>query len=140
MSGNPDIDALLRTITNLTPVLPAIAETIRSSIDKNFQAGGRTGDNGYGGGSKRWTPSLRAEKEGGQTLVDHAILASSINVQVSGSAITISSNLDYAAIQNFGGPAGRNHAVLLPARPFAVVQDEDLDEMIDIVVAYYDRS
>lgn len=39
----------------------------------------------------------------------------------SGSSVTIISNPKYAAIQQFGGQAGRGHKVTIPARPFLPV-------------------
>ena len=36
---------------------------------------------------------------------------------------------NYAAIQNFGGKAGRGRKVSIPARPFLVIQDEDWREI-----------
>jgi len=36
---------------------------------------------------------------------------------------------DYAAIQQFGGMAGRGRKVKIPARPFIVLQEEDKEDM-----------
>ncbi len=42
----------------------------------------------------------------------------------------------YAAIHQFGGRAGRGHAAKIPARPFLVVQDDDLEEIKEIILDY----
>ena len=36
----------------------------------------------------------------------------------------------YSAIHNFGGKAGVNKSVDIPARPFLVVQNEDLEQIL----------
>jgi len=76
----------------------------------------------------RWTPSQRAEKEGGKTLVDTGRLRGSIGYEASPDQVVVGSNLVYARIQQLGGKAGRNHAVELPARPYLGVSDDDIDE------------
>jgi phage gpG-like protein len=55
---------------------------------------------------------------------------------VSGSTLIIGSNETQAAIQNYGGQAGRGRRVTIPARPILVVQDEDIEDMIDILDNY----
>ena len=46
---------------------------------------------------------------------------------------------DYAAIQQFGGQAGRGRKVRIPARPFMLLQDEDVAEMTEQGRAYVQR-
>ncbi|MCD8378219.1 MAG: phage virion morphogenesis protein [Candidatus Gastranaerophilales bacterium] len=41
----------------------------------------------------------------------------------------IASNLDYAAIYQLGGRAGGNESVLIPARPYLQLTDEDFNEI-----------
>ena len=42
----------------------------------------------------------------------------------------IGSNLEYAAIHQLGGQAGRNKSVEIPARPYLKLTDEDFEEII----------
>jgi phage virion morphogenesis protein len=65
-----------------------------------------------------WEPSLRAQEEGGKTLQDFGHLRDSYTyaVALNGDSVEIGSNMIYAAIHHFGGEAGRNKAVTLPAR------------------------
>lgn len=79
--------------------------------------------------------SERAEREGGKTLVDRGHLRDSYtyNVFIDGSGVEQGSDMDYAAIHQFGGETGRNKATTLPARPVAGVNNENEDE-INLVV------
>ena len=42
----------------------------------------------------------------------------------------------YAAIHQFGGPAGRGKKVNIPARPYLKLGDDDLDEIRDAIWKY----
>ena len=72
-----------------------------------------------------WKRSIRAEKEGGQTLVDNEILKGDINYSASPGQVHVGTNKEYAAIHQFGGEAGRNHSVTLPAREYLGFSEED---------------
>lgn len=122
---------------DLTPVAPAIRNILITSIDRNFSEGGRYGtDNVFGGGSTRWKPSGRAQRQSGQTLVDTGQLAASIQVTVVGNTVQIGTNKVYGPIHNFGGSAGRGHSVAIPARPFLVIQNEDLEDIGEAIVRH----
>lgn len=83
-----------------------------------------------------WLPSQRALDENGKTLIDKGLLMASINYEARPDAVTVGSNVIYAAIHQFGGETGRNRAVDMPARPYLGVNDADLDE-IELIVADY---
>lgn len=133
--------AIIAKITDISPLLKTHGETIMTSIQRNYLAGGRFGaDNPYGGGSEHWIPSHRAEAEGGKTELDTGDQASRWTYRVSGDTLTISNNRVDVPIHQFGGKTGRNHAVLIPMRPIAVVQNEDLDTMRDDTAEFYRRQ
>jgi phage gpG-like protein len=48
--------------------------------------------------------------------------------------LRVGSNVIYARIHQLGGRAGRGHKSLIPARPFLVVQDEDMEILKQMVV------
>ncbi len=60
-------------------------------------------------------------------------LASSVNTYYDDNSAVIGSNLDYAAIHQLGGQAGRNKAVEIPARPYLNLTDDDFDEIITFI-------
>lgn len=114
-------------------VMQEIAEVLAASIDKNFATGGRYGDGPYGGGSTKWTPSGRAKRQGGLTLVDTGRLKNSVEVLItSDSQIVISGGgVVYGPTHNFGDSRG---GATFPARPFLVVQEEDITEIQEILL------
>lgn len=134
-----DINALFallgKRVSDLAPVMNEIGEALVSSVQRNFLVGGRFGKaNPYGGGLQHWIPSGRAVKESGGTLTDTGQLAASITFRVSGATgLTIGTNKVYGAIHQYGGKAGRNRSTVIPARPFVVIQDDDLQEIADIL-------
>lgn len=91
------------------------------------------------GGTTQWKPlapvTLKNKAKRGyrQILVSTGELRNSIEVRPQGNSIVISANKQYAAIQNFGGEAGKNRSVAIPARPFLVIQSETLEEIQEIV-------
>ena len=92
---------------DMSPLFPAIQQIVRSSIIRNFRAGGRFSPEGkFGGGSQLWEPSKRSLEQSGQTLRDKGLLANSITVtvkQIHGQLlITASSNLPYARVHQYG--------------------------------------
>ena len=134
---------LQQQATNLRPILPAIAELIESDIKDNFDAGGRWSGSGeptlLSSGNTKWSPlaasTLRQKAKRGyrKILVSTGELRNSIEVRPEGNSIVISSNKAYAAIHNFGGKAGKNQKVTIPARPFLVIQKETLEEIRDLI-------
>lgn len=121
--------------------IPDIRQTIQTSIEDNFRAGGRYGnDNPWGGGSQSWAPT----KRGGRILQDTSDLIHSIDVIVrlesDGLVIEINVGKTYAAIHQFGGKTGRNRSVTLPPRPYAVIQNEDIEMIVEILMEEMTRE
>lgn len=112
---------------NLTPVMRDIGETVRRSVERNFEAQGRPA---------KWTPSQRVLRTGGQTLSLTGRLRRSFSVQATGSRAVVDTNVVYAAIHQMGGKAGRGGKVKIPARPFLMVQDEDWEVIRQKIAAY----
>lgn len=133
----PQIHRYFQKFTELPPdVMADIAETIDSSIQENFDVGGRYGtDNELGGGDTPWKPSQRVEEEGGQTLALEGIMRKNVSVRVSDDVILITSGVIYGGVHHFGR-AAKNPGPI-PMRPWAVVQNEDLEEINDIVVEHF---
>jgi phage virion morphogenesis protein len=147
------MDALKRLQTkmiNLKPVMQIVAGMMESAIQRNFADGGRPA---------KWAP-LKYRK--GQPLIDTGRLKNSITSDSDAtSAIAgVSGNIEYAAIQNFGGKTkatiirprnkkalfwpGARHPVMMvkhpgsviPARPFMVIPDEDMGYILDTLGGY----
>lgn len=126
---------------NLTPVLRQCGEIMQSSIEENFLSGGRFASAGtWRGGNSRWAdlaPSTKAAraKKGkwpGKILQVSGNFAARISYTVTGNDLTIGSNHPAARIHQLGGKAGRGHKSNIPARPYLVIQDIDIDDMVDV--------
>jgi phage virion morphogenesis protein len=133
----------------LPGVLSTIGEILISSAEENFLRGGRYESAGsFRGGNTRWddlaesTKAARAKKGKwpGQKLQVSGILAASINKTVTKNDVTVGTNMAYARIQQHGGMAGPGHKVKIPARPFLVIQDEDVEEIMAIVARHISKQ
>jgi len=126
---------LQERLLNLRPALEEIKVYMLSSIEQNFAEGGRP---------RRWPPLsektiVQRRKKGkwpGQILVQSGHLLGSIEGTVRDDSVIIGTNKPYAAIHQFGGKAGRGHKVSIPARPYLVFQDEDIEEIKQILLDY----
>ena len=134
---------LLEKMQDLTPAMKVIGQIIRTSVVKNFEAGGRP---------HRWKPSKRAMVEGGRTMVDTGRLMKYITSRAYRDRAEVGTNVIYAAIHQFGGDIEASRSkylkfriggrwaqkkkVRIPARPFLVVQDEDWQEIKEAILEY----
>lgn len=150
-------DALTRLAarsSNLTPVMKIIGETIRTSVLKNFEVGGRPPwiptkplsvllsrkIAGKDVTSKRGQASLLKMQQGKATLIDSGRLRKEITVEAGSQEVAVGSNLKYARIHQLGGKAGRGRKVTIPARPYLAVQPEDHAEIGRLLVDYLRRA
>ncbi|MEA4892643.1 MAG: phage virion morphogenesis protein [Peptococcaceae bacterium] len=120
----------------------ALAETLRESTMTRF-------DTGTGPDGRKWKKSIRAEAEGGQTLVNTADLKNSIHAMASDTAAAVGTNKKYARTHQFGDSrtirtkrkkslafriggkwiVRKQVHVTIPARPFLGITDEDMTEI-----------
>lgn len=113
---------------NLRPLMKNIAGIFASSTEDNFKSEGRP---------EKWLDLADVTKEQrkkkrkypGQILQVEGKLVASVNTQYDDDSAVIGSNLDYAAIHQLGGQAGKNKKVEIPARPYLKLTDEDFDEI-----------
>jgi len=135
---------LIRRSVNLRPALVSIGEKLAASIEQNFEDEGRP---------EKWKPlsepTLRARREKGYTgpiLQASGQLAASIanNIDVEADAVYVGTNKEYGKYMHFGTkqiikPRQRmwlwknlgiwkeiGDELKTPARPFMLVQNEDI--------------
>lgn len=124
------IKSLKKIRKNLSAMIPHILEVVGAymvaSVILNFEEQGK-------GRPKKWVdnaPSTKARKKGNLILHESALLKLGIMYEVdevenkvhvgpSGPA------LPYSAIHQFGGEAGRNRSVSIPARQYLAIQKID---------------
>lgn len=151
------IDGVSDRARDLSPAMRECFQILRTSILRNFEVGGR---------KARWKRSHRAASEGGKTLVDTGGLRDSIagsHPSIGRHSMRFGTNKVYAAVHQFGaakgsfgtarskprtgvgGPMKRFssrqglHPIpwgTIPARPFMVVQPEDLKAMKEAILDY----
>ena len=120
---------------NLRPLMKNIAGIFAYSTEENFANEGRP---------DKWLDlSERTKKQRkksghwpGQILQVSGQLASSISTYYDDESAIIGSNLDYAAIHQLGGQAGKNKSVSIPARPYLKLSDDDFVEILDISTSF----
>ena len=116
---------------NLRPLMKNIAGIFAYSTEENFANEGRP---------DKWLDlseqtKKQRKKTGhwpGQILQVSGQLASSISTYYDNESAIIGSNLDYAAIHQLGGQAGKNKSVSIPARPYLKLSDNDFEEILDL--------
>ena len=136
---NKDVERKLLELAqkgeNLRPLMKNIAGIFASATEENFKNEGRP---------DKWTELSEATKKQrtkqkkwpGQILQVSGQLASSISTQYDDESAIIGSNLDYAAIHQLGGQAGKNKKVEIPARPYLKLTDDDFNEILDATKQY----
>lgn len=140
------LDRLARAARDLRPAMRDIGGLLEKETDDNFRAQGRPHwkplsqatilnrlmGKDREGRSKGISSVLRKDGdlrasakrklEGGLAILqDTGALRSSIRAHSDRDSVTIGSVLEYAAIHQFGGMAGRGKKVRIPARPFIPV-------------------
>ena len=125
------LQELAKRTSDLKPLMKNIAGIFASAAEDNFAEEGRP---------DKWqdlskvTKKLR-EKKGkwpGQILQVSGQLASSVNTYYDNDSAVIGSNLEYAAIHQLGGQAGKNKKVTILARPYLKLTDNDYSEILEI--------
>ena len=119
---------------NLRPLMKNIAGIFAYSTEENFKEEGRPKWENL----KDSTIKQRTKKKQwpGMILQVSGQLASSVNTYYDNDSAVIGSNLDYAAIHQLGGQAGRNKSVEIPARPYLNLTDDDFEEIMDSINDY----
>lgn len=126
---------LAKRSENLRPLMKNIAGIFAYSTEENFKEEGRP---------DKWTDLAESTKKQrtktghypGQILQVSGQLASSISTYYDNDSAVIGSNLDYAAIHQLGGQAGKNQSVTIPARPYLHLLDQDFNEILQITTDY----
>ena len=134
---------LQQRASNLRPIMQTIGEDILERTKQRFSTS--TGPDG-----RRWAPNSRVTIEryiaskGGfgkkgvtkkgagiamskKPLIGHSgDLSRQFFVRSDNRSVTIGNSMIYAAIQQFGGQAGRGRKVTIPARPFLPITESGL--------------
>ena len=120
---------LAKKTENLRPLMKNIAGIFAYSTEENFKEEGRP-DKWLDLAESTKKKRNKKRKWPGQILQVEGKLAASINTQYDNDSAVIGSNLEYAAIHQLGGQAGRNKSVEIPARPYLKLTKNDYEEIM----------
>ncbi len=95
-----------------------IVDIVLSSIQQNFQSEGRP---------VLWQPSQRVLKSGGKTLDKTGRLKNSFQFRIGDDYVEIYTNTPYSPYNQYG-------TKFFPARPFLMVQDNDIEKIKNLMV------
>jgi len=143
-----ELTAMRRRLNDPSDALAAIGEIMIASVQKTVEMGGRpdkyqplslaTLIARAGGTSRAGTKKGRKKMAGAQPLLDSGrLIMQSLTAHVGNWEVAWGSNIVYAAIQQFGGMAGRGRKVRIPARPY--IQEpfaEDWEEIEEVLVEW----
>jgi phage virion morphogenesis protein len=124
---------LARRPSDMSEAMTEIAGIMRDAVVENFDKEGRP---------ETWTPlaeaTVKDRREQGfgpehPILKRTGTLLDSVQESSDDREAVVSTNLRYAALQHFGGEAGRGKKVKIPPRPFLVLTPEDEDEIVDVL-------
>lgn len=156
------IEGIQKSAKNMSKPMRKIANMLENSVKENFDVGGRYSSPGsIMGGDKKWmAPKYPVSK--GKTLDRSGMLKNSIQGEGSKTEATVSTGIVYGAIQNYGGKT-KPHKIVgkhspkkklkfttstgsilfrssvnhpgskIDARPFMVIQQEDLDTAKEMI-------
>lgn len=105
-------------------LMKKLAGTMHHAVRQNFRQGGRP----------KW---LGLKYRNSKPLVDTGALRDSVSQNYDNDTAIVGTNRVYAAIHHFGGMAGRNRKVRIPARPFLALTNEDKQDLMDDVQDYF---
>lgn len=136
LQGKPE--KLSKALENKTPLLRRITNTMQNTIEESFDKQASP----FGEKWKPNAPKTLQKKRGNKILIESGLLSQSFTQKVTGSSAQVGTNKEYAAIHQFGGKAGRNKRVTIPARPFMPINQngeipKDLGERLENEVVDY---
>lgn len=120
---------LAKKTENLRPLMKNIAGIFAYSTEENFKEEGRP-DKWLDLAESTKKQRTKKRKWPGQILQVEGKLAVSINTYYDNDSAVIGSNLEYAAIHQLGGQAGKNKSVEVPARPYLNLTEDDYKEIL----------
>ena len=121
---------------DMRPLMKNIAGIFAYSAEENFKDVGRP---------DKWADLSQITKEKrrkkghwpGAILQVEGKLAASISTDYDENSAIIGSNLDYAAIHQLGGDAGRGKKTKITARPYLKLTEDDQEEILDETLKYF---
>ena len=134
---------LQEKVQDLTPVMCQIGYTLIDTVEQNFETESFLG--------RPWHPLAestkrqKAKRGYEKILQNRGTLAESIDFVATKDKLILGTNVEYAAIHQFGGDAGKDHQAHIPARHFLPIDENGTmpkkieDEILEAVEFYVKR-
>ena len=136
---NKEVEKKLQEVakkaSDLKPLMKNIAGIFASAAEDNFAEEGRP-DKWIDLSEVTKKQRKKIGKYPGQILQVSGQLASSVNTYYDNDSAVIGSNLEYAAIHQLGGQAGKNKKATIPARPYLELTEDIFSEILYIINKY----
>jgi len=138
------LNELQKRLNNLKPVFNQIGYTLIDIVEENFESESFLG--------RAWTPlkkstkKQKAKKGYEKILQNRGHLAESIDFKATNDKLILGTNVEYAAIHQFGGDTGKNHSVHIPAREFLPIDENKevprriKEEILEAIEFYIEKS
>jgi phage virion morphogenesis protein len=131
-------DALLKVASkceDLKPLMKNIAGIMADAVEENFEQEGRP--NKWQELAESTVQNRKKTKHWpGRILQVEGQLATSITTKYDNESAVIGSNLEYAAIHQLGGQAGKGNKVTIPARPYLKLTKNEQNEISESCIKY----
>lgn len=142
VTGPDEVVALVARIRDRMGEHGPLLDGIGATLVGNIHLGFHDSKSPHG---EAWLPLKYRQ---GKPLLDTGRLRNSIHHTVTGpSDVQVGTDVIYAAIHNFGGQAGRNRKVTIPARPFFPTRNGGVDlpndwvlDILEVVKAHIEAS
>lgn len=137
------LNGLLKQGSNLKPALADIGEYLLASTQQHFID--QQAPNGTPWTELSSSTVERKVKRGKRTdriLTEEGTLADTLHYQLTQDSLSLGSNEEYAAMQQFGGITSASSMMpgnKIPARPFLGLALFERDEVLDIVAAHFTK-
>ena len=118
------IERLQQGVENRYLLMRVLSGSMHTAVLMNFRRGGRP----------KW---LGLEYRLGKQMIDSGALRGSMSRLADNDTALVGTNMEYAAIHNFGGMAGRNRKVRIPQREFMTLTNDDKQGLMDDVQTYF---
>ena len=125
-------EALLKVASkckDLKPLMKNIAGIMADAVEENFEQEGRP-DKWQELAESTIKKRKKTKHWPGKILQVEGQLATSITTQYDNESAVIGSNLEYAAIHQLGGQAGKGKKVTIPARPYLKLNNDKVTNEI----------
>jgi phage virion morphogenesis protein len=114
---------------DLKPLMKNIAGIMADAVEENFEQEGRP-DKWQELAESTIKKRKKTKHWPGRILQVEGQLATSITTQYDNESAVIGSNLEYAAIHQLGGQAGKGKKVTIPTRPYLNLTESDYKKII----------